>query len=724
MKGKRQVALVIAAVMVLSTFGLALTGCGGDKSDGEDAKKEVKLNPMFEDFVGAVDTKYAYDLAVEISEDTNLQDSPLGSRTAGSDGEHKAADRLAQEMESIGLKDVEKVGVDVDKWQFNGATVQIDGEDTEIKLHSYATAATPKDGLKAEVVYVGRGTAADYEGKDVKGKIVLFDVNQRDDWWVTYPMLEAENQGAVGALACSNKGFSEISEEAYNQNDICGPTSIPTCSITQKDSKAIQEKLKSGKVNVTYKVDNVVEEGGTSYNVMGKIPGKNSDEMIIFGSHYDMYFNGFQDNCCAVAAQYAIAKAMIDSGYTPERDIVFIAHGSEEWGASATPFDWTTGAWRMINEAHPEWQGKALSFINFELPAYEFGDYTSVYSAPEMYTMIDRFVNEDGAPVPENCFKDGVLTDGYQTYTYSDDFSYYVAGVPSTVNGFLLQKDMETVFPFYKKYYHTNFDTKDTYNEDVFKFNIDFYGSLGIYIDQTPALQLNYEDQHKVLSEALDEEQAKAYGVDFDGYKNAVSAYGEAAKAAFAKVDDINKRYKDAEDDATKAEIMKEGQAANKVSLELFNTTVDELVGLMYEAPMVPHQAPQQQLSQISDTIGYLEKGDVKSACDESAWLINNVNEWYSMYFSKNVTDQFYDMFYDNKGNLFWGTDKEFLWADVGDASRSLIAKYEEENPDLSKELEIYQKAIEPQSKNYKKRVADEIKTINDLTKKLNEFAQ
>ena len=44
-----------------------------------------------------------------------------------------------------------------------------------------------------------------------------------------------------------------------------------------------------------------------------------------------------------------------------------------------------------------------------------------------------------------------MLTEGYQTYTYSDDFSYYAAGVPSTVNGFLLQKDMETVFPFYEE---------------------------------------------------------------------------------------------------------------------------------------------------------------------------------------------------------------------------------------------------------------------------------
>lgn len=88
-----------------------------------------------------------------------------------------------------------------------------------------------------------------------------------------------------------------------------------------------------------------------------------------------------------------------------------------------------------------------------------------------------------------------MLTEGYQTYTYSDDFSYYAAGVPSTVNGFLLQKDMEHVHPFYIDYYHTQYDTPDTYNDAVMAFNLRYYGALAIYIDQMPALQLDFTAQ-------------------------------------------------------------------------------------------------------------------------------------------------------------------------------------------------------------------------------------
>lgn len=63
-----------------------------------------------------------------------------------------------------------------------------------------------------------------------------------------------------------------------------------------------------------------------------------------------------------------MAKGMVDSGYQPENDILFVCHGAEEWGALGTQYDWTTGAWEMIHTAHPEWAGKTIAMLNFELP--------------------------------------------------------------------------------------------------------------------------------------------------------------------------------------------------------------------------------------------------------------------------------------------------------------------------------------------------------------------
>ena len=457
----------ILSIVVLIALALSIAGVGAAESGESTAQVPAELEAMYDAFIAAADEQYAYDIAYELTTNPEYMTSELGGRNAGSDAEHAAAEYLEGVMTEIGLADVQREAAQCDLWSMDGASLTV-GEDS-YQVYSYASAATPAEGLTAEVVYVGDGTMWDYEGIDVEGKIVLIDIDQRANWWITYPMLEAEHQGAAAIMAANVGGFAQIADDALNAQDICAPISIPCVSIGLADSQAIQAQLEEGAVTATLTVNNRVEiDAGTTYNVTGRIKGESSDYQIVVGAHYDMHFYGFQDDNCAVGLVLAMAKAMVDSGYTPKNDIVFCLHGAEEWGSSNTQYDWTVGAWEMINNVHPEWVGKTLAFINFELPAYEFDTYTSTYSAPELYSMLSYYANEYAlSPEPENCFEDGVLTEGYQTYTYSDDFSYYAAGVPTFINGFLLQSDMETVFPFYVDIYHSQYDTPELYDADV-----------------------------------------------------------------------------------------------------------------------------------------------------------------------------------------------------------------------------------------------------------------
>ncbi len=673
-----------------------------------------QVKAEYDKLLSSVDQEYAYGIAKELATNPKYLSSSLGGRNAGSDAEHAAADYLLGEMKKIGLTDTEKVGVKVDKWQFNGASLTLEGDNKEILPYSYATAATPKEGITAEIVYMGKGTMSDYAGKDVKGKIILIDLDQRADWWVTYPMLEAQFQGAAAIMSANVGGFAQVSKDALNSQDICGPTGIPCVSISVNDSDYIKAKLEKGAVKATLKVDNIVSENGTSYNVIGKIKGKSSDQQIIVGGHYDVHFKGFQDDNCAIGLVLAMAKAMKDSGYVPDNDIVFCCHGAEEWGASYTQFDWCIGAWNMINKAHPEWVGKTLAFVNFELPAYQFADYTSVVSAPEMYSMIDYYVNQYPlSPEPVNCFPGGVKTDGYQTYTYSDDFSYYAAGVPSTVNGFLLQEDMETVFPFYVDYYHSQFDSPEIYDKNVMDFNIKFYGALVSYIDKTPALYLDFTSQYDRLLGALDETICTAAGGDTAAYKAALETLKAQASKAKQEVVDLNKEYNAAviAGDSAKADsLMIQAKELNKKNLKAFKYAQDEFLGLMYEAPVVPHEAPQSNIDLMQNIVTCLKAGDVVKAADEYAWQVNNILEWYNMYFSPEVSAQFTDMFWgkDNQDNLYWGTGRNFTPAHVEAATRGLMDKYETAKPDLTAEIAVYEKAIKDQQLILKTKITEE----------------
>ena len=677
-------------------------------------------------FLDAVDPDFAYGIAYELS--TNplyWTTEDLGGRNAGSEAEHNAARYLADQMTAIGLSDVALQSAQCDLWSNNGSTLTIG--DSSYAVYSYATAATPAEGITAEIVYMNEGTMWDYEGTDVEGKIVLIDVDQRANWWITYPMLEAEYQGAAAIISSNSGGYAQIADDALNAQDICAGTSIPCVSIGRSDSLAIQELLSEGPVTATLTVDNDVEvDAGTTYNVTGVLKGKSSDFQIIVGGHYDMHFYGFQDDNCAVGLVLAMAKAMVDSGYQPENDIVFCLHGAEEWGSSYTMYDWTVGAWEMINNERPDWVGRTLAFINFELPAYEFDTYTSTYSAPEMYSLLDWFANECAySPDPVGCFPDGVRTAGYQTYTYSDDFSYYAAGVPSTVNGFLLKDDMSTVFDFYVDVYHSQYDTPDTYNEAVMDFNIKYYGALAICIDTMPALYLDFTAQAERIEASIDEEIMSAAGVDMDAYRAALEALRAAAEENLVEVLRINAAYEAALDsgDTVQADaLLAEGRTLTARNLEAFRfAQTGGLLGLMYERPIVPHEAPQENILLEQTIVDLLAQGEVQTAADEYAWQVNNVLEWYAMYFSEAVIAAQDDMMWGsgNTENLYWGTGISFDKSDVDAATRSLMARYDEVGGDFSEEIAIYEAAIAVETERLNAKTVSEIAAMETLAELL-----
>ena len=79
-----------------------------------------------------------------------------------------------------------------------------------------------------------------------------------------------------------------------------------------------------------------------SQNVLGYLEGKNKEEVIVLGAHYDhvgkndsTYFPGADDNASGVAVLLGIARAFAQAqkeGFTPEKSILFACWGAEEAG--------------------------------------------------------------------------------------------------------------------------------------------------------------------------------------------------------------------------------------------------------------------------------------------------------------------------------------------------------------------------------------------------------
>lgn len=246
----------------------------------------------------------------------------------------------------------------------------------------------------AELVYVGYGINApeyqwnDYDGIDVKGKIVVALVNDPGfatgdselfqgktmtyyGRW-TYKYEEASRQGAAGIFI-----IHEDAAASYPWSVVEGGWSGPQFDLVRSDNNAKRVKvegwlstsaaqklfennkldyaqqLESAKsrefkalslgATASVSLTNTIKESA-SRNFIATLPGAgNSEEHIIYMGHWDhmgknddlegdKIYNGAQDNASGISGLIEIAEAFTMLKKRPARSITFIAMAAEEQG--------------------------------------------------------------------------------------------------------------------------------------------------------------------------------------------------------------------------------------------------------------------------------------------------------------------------------------------------------------------------------------------------------
>ena len=115
----------------------------------------------------------------------------------------------------------------------------------------------------------------------------------------------------------------------------CGPRQAPAFSISRRDAAALARAAHLGFgrcAEVTLDALSTVMPETESYNIVGTLPGEDTDEMIVVSAHYDSYFEGFQDDNTAVSLMLGRPRALKLAGYKPKKTRVFCAFAAEEWG--------------------------------------------------------------------------------------------------------------------------------------------------------------------------------------------------------------------------------------------------------------------------------------------------------------------------------------------------------------------------------------------------------
>lgn len=690
--------------------GVILTGCAAPATNQNSTA--AALTKAQDQFLEKVDVDYAYNLAVKMEDIRS--NAVLGYRTAGSEAEFLTGEMLKKEMETIGLQDISKDEFTLDGWTFEKAELTVPelGEDV-IQMGGYQTTFNTDGPEEFTIIDAGRGTEDDLKDLDVEGKLVLIDINQSDDWWINYPAYEAHLAGAAAVLAAQNGGYATINDDALNAQDVCGPEDAPAFSISKNDAdeiRDIMEEKGTNELTVTLDAKSTVERDTKSYNVVGKIPGR-TDDMILMSAHYDSYFSGFQDDNVAIALMLGIAKALVESGYQPEKTLVFSCMAAEEWGIANTRYDWSTGAYNQIFRVHPEWAGKTIADINFELPALNKGDADQIRASYELKSFLEAF--NKTVPAVDGIFEEGIEII-VPTQTWSDDFSLSIAGIPTTVTA--LRGD------FSETTYHSQMDTKDTYSEEALLFHLNMYGMLMLAYDHCAASPLDFTTRLEALQEVSSDTLTEGQK---DALNKAIEPAKKASAEAWQKVQDVNNSYAEAltANDTDKAQkILDDNKALRTNVLKAFKLAQDNLVKLTWEdAPQFPHEHSTNNIVALEGALEALKNNNPAKALDEYLYLVDN--NWYAYDWSKETFNYFTDYVLDQPADrLMWGAGRVQGHNDLYDVINSLQEK--DENADFNEEIKTLEDCLSNEKKMLQDQVDLEVKTVNELTDMLNHIAE
>jgi len=270
----------------------------------------------------------------------------FGTRFAGKPGERLAREFIINELKTYGLEPKIEPFKHL-AWKRGTAKLEV-LKPIKRELVTISLAGCPStepDGVTGEILDVGNGTPAEFES--VKGEIKEMIVlsSSLAPTVECNPPRQCHRRTKYGrAVEFGAKAFIFMNSQpgmlpqtgSLRQNRL---GEIPAVTVPFEEGELIKRSLKKGQIKIRITVENESFKNSTS-NIVVEILGKNEDEVILIGGHYDCHDNspGAQDNGTGVVSLLELARILASSGVEFEKTIRFVFFGVEELATVGSSF--------------------------------------------------------------------------------------------------------------------------------------------------------------------------------------------------------------------------------------------------------------------------------------------------------------------------------------------------------------------------------------------------
>lgn len=231
------------------------------------------------------------------------------TKEAGTEGERQSLHHFVRRLEGYGYR-VETILHDAYISLPGPARLRVGDAEFETITHSFSR-PSPEGGLTAEVVFAGKGTEADFAGKDMRNKIVL-------SHGLAAPEIadRCTRAGAVGQIQIStNAQLYEMcispvwGNPASSTQDRLPRTVVVT--VSQGDGERLVGLLSSGKpvmATIHAEVDTGWRKTPLLVAEMEAPAAAGTDQFVLVSAHHDTWHFGVMDNGTANASATEIAR--------------------------------------------------------------------------------------------------------------------------------------------------------------------------------------------------------------------------------------------------------------------------------------------------------------------------------------------------------------------------------------------------------------------------------
>ncbi|MDR7419031.1 MAG: M28 family peptidase [Armatimonadota bacterium] len=413
------------------------------------------------------------------------------TRLSGTPEEREAAEYVAGELRTMGYK-VRILDHDAYISLPGPAALRItspEARDVPCITHSMGVASGP-DGVRAELVYAGKGEPADYARADAAGKFALVE-GRATPWHAVH----ATRAGVTGLVCISGPHPHEMCVSPIwgnpSETTVGQLPRVILVSVSRSDGQTLRELCHAGRVEVHVRAD--VRTGWTTTPIVEAdlAAGHPQAEprFVMLSGHLDSWYLGAMDNGSANAAMLEVARIMAQHRKALRRGLrvlFWFGHSHGRYSSSAWYAD---TYWTELHE-------RCVVHVNTDSLGGVDADHFGTNSMPETVGLAAEAVRRTAR----------ARLDGRRVGRNSDQ-SFLGIGIPSILGSVSRQADGSLGW-----WWHTPHDTLDKIDPArLVRDTRIFVHVVGRWLTD-PVLPLDYAASAADIRHSLDALQHQAAG--------------------------------------------------------------------------------------------------------------------------------------------------------------------------------------------------------------------